>query len=130
MIQHTMQPGMTVSHVARLHGVSAKQIFKWRSQYEEGQPTAVSAGKQVVPVSELAAAAKQIPELQRLLGKRPWRRRPSQKPWSMAAPKVGFRMRPFCPGMTGNRRQPLLRRIACFIYISMGGSPLSASVQR
>nr|UMW97461.1 IS2 protein [Escherichia coli] len=26
-------PGMTVSHVARLHGINANQIFKWRKQY-------------------------------------------------------------------------------------------------
>nr|WP_229706161.1 transposase [Klebsiella pneumoniae] len=24
---------MTVSHVARLHGINANQIFKWRKQY-------------------------------------------------------------------------------------------------
>lgn len=36
LIQQTTEPCMTVSHVARLHGVNAKQIFKWRSQYEEG----------------------------------------------------------------------------------------------
>ena len=30
IIQQTMEPGMTVSHVARLHGINANQIFKWR----------------------------------------------------------------------------------------------------
>ena len=33
IIQKTMEPGMTVSHVARLHGINANQIFKWRKQY-------------------------------------------------------------------------------------------------
>ena len=33
IIQQTMEPGMTVSHVARLHGINANQIFKWRKQY-------------------------------------------------------------------------------------------------
>ncbi|ECB7261394.1 hypothetical protein E1D10_24060, partial [Salmonella enterica subsp. enterica serovar Brancaster] len=28
IIQQTMEPGMTVSHVARLHGINANQIFK------------------------------------------------------------------------------------------------------
>ena len=32
IIQQTMEPGMTVSHVARLHGINANQIFKWRKQ--------------------------------------------------------------------------------------------------
>lgn len=29
IVQETLQPGMTVSHVARLHGVNANQIFAW-----------------------------------------------------------------------------------------------------
>ena len=70
IIQQTMEPGMTVSHVARLHGINANQIFKWRRQYEDGSLTAVASGEEVVPASELAAANKQIRELQRLLGKK------------------------------------------------------------
>ncbi len=61
---------MTVSLVARQHGVAASQLFLWRKQYQEGSLTAVAAGEQVVPASELAAAMKQIKELQRLLGKK------------------------------------------------------------
>ncbi|MCN2887633.1 IS3 family transposase, partial [Escherichia coli] len=64
------EPGMTVSLVARQHGVAASQLFLWRKQYQEGSLTAVVAGEQVVPASELAAAMKQIKELQRLLGKK------------------------------------------------------------
>ncbi|WP_416053758.1 transposase, partial [Escherichia coli] len=60
------EPGMTVSLVARQHGVAASQLFLWRKQYQEGSLTAVAAGEQVVPASELAAAMKQIKELQRL----------------------------------------------------------------
>lgn len=70
IIQHTMQPGMSVSHVARLYGINANQIFKWRKQYENGSLTALKSGEDVVPASELAAANKQIRELQRLLGKK------------------------------------------------------------
>ena len=50
IVQQSFEPGMTVSLVARQHGVAA--------------------GEQVVPASELAAAMKQIKELQRLLGKK------------------------------------------------------------
>ena len=60
---------MTVSLVARQHGVAASQLCLWRKQYQEGSLTAVAAGEQVVPASELASAMKQIKELQRLLGK-------------------------------------------------------------
>lgn len=66
IIQQTMEPGMTVSHVARLHGIQPSQLF----QYLEGSLTAVAAGEEVVPASELSAANKQLRELQRLLGKK------------------------------------------------------------
>ncbi|MEK8981403.1 IS3 family transposase, partial [Escherichia coli] len=70
IVQQSFDPGMTVSLVARQHGVAASQLFLWRKQYQEGSLTAVAAGEQVVPASELAAAMKQIKELQRLLGKK------------------------------------------------------------
>jgi len=41
-----------------------------KKQYLEGNLTTVAAGEDVVPASELAAAIKQIKELQRLLGKK------------------------------------------------------------
>ncbi len=74
IVQQSFEPGMTVSLVARQHGVAASQLFLWRKQYQEGSLTAVAAGEQVVPASELAAAMKQIKELQRLLGKKRWYR--------------------------------------------------------
>ncbi|OCE02455.1 IS2 repressor TnpA [Shigella sonnei] len=61
IVQQSFEPGMTVSLVARQHGVAASQLFLWRKQYQEGSLTAAS---------ELAAAMKQIKELQRLLGKK------------------------------------------------------------
>ncbi|EJG5009240.1 IS3 family transposase [Escherichia coli] len=70
IVQQSFEPGMTVSLVARQHGVAASQLFLWRKQYQEGSLTAVAAGEHVVPASELAAAMKQIKELQRLLGKK------------------------------------------------------------
>ena len=60
IVQQSFEPGMTVSLVARQHGVAASQLFLWRKQYQEGSLTAVAAGEQVVPASELASAMKQI----------------------------------------------------------------------
>lgn len=34
IIQQTMEPGMTVSHVARLHGIQPSLLFKWKKQYQ------------------------------------------------------------------------------------------------
>ena len=73
---------MNVSHAARLHGIQPSQLFKWKKQYQEGSPTAVAAGEEAVPASELTAALKQVRELQRLLGKKTM-----EIPHSMAAPK-------------------------------------------
>jgi transposase len=70
IVQETFAPGATVSGVARRHGVNANQVFAWRKQYQEGSLTAVKAGETVVPASQLAAAMKEIKELQRLLGKK------------------------------------------------------------
>ena len=79
---------MTVSLVARQHGVAASQLFLWRKQYQEGSLTAVAAGEQVVPASELAAAMKQIKELQRLIGKKKrWKMNYLKKPLNMGVQK-------------------------------------------
>ena len=78
---------MTVSLVARQHGVAASQLFLWRKQYQEGSLTAVAAGEQVVPASELASAMKQIKELQRLLGKKTMENELLKKPLNMADKK-------------------------------------------
>ncbi|GHM54135.1 hypothetical protein ECZU51_28050 [Escherichia coli] len=54
----------------------------------EGNLTAVAAGEQVVPASELAAAMKQIKELQRLLGKKRWKMNSLKKPLNTGVQKV------------------------------------------
>ncbi|MDP9651880.1 transposase [Paraburkholderia caledonica] len=46
------------------------QLFQWRKLHQDGRLSAVSAGEEVVPASELSDALKQIKELQRLLGKK------------------------------------------------------------
>ncbi|KEY60672.1 IS2 repressor TnpA [Serratia sp. DD3] len=43
-----------MSHVVRLHGIQPSLLFKWKKQYLEGSLTAVAAGEEVVPASELA----------------------------------------------------------------------------
>ena len=70
MVQETYQPGMTLSHVARAHGVSPSLLFRWRKLAGDGSLQAVAADESVVPASEYQEAQRQIRELQRLLGKR------------------------------------------------------------
>jgi transposase len=70
IVRETFEPGASVSGVARRHQVNANQVFAWRKLYQDGSLSAVSAGEQVVPASDLVQAMKQIRELQRLLGKK------------------------------------------------------------
>ena len=66
IVEETFEPGMTVSLVARRHGVAPNQLFTW----VEGALTAAGSGEQVVPASDYRALQSQVRELQRLLGKK------------------------------------------------------------
>ena len=70
IVQETWAPGMSVSLVARQHGIAPNQLFTWRRLYVEGALSAVGAGEEVVPASEYRALQHQVRELQRLLGKK------------------------------------------------------------
>jgi transposase len=70
IVQETYAAGMSVSLVARRHGVAPNQVFNWRRLYAEGALSAVGAGEEVVPASEYKALQNQVHELQRLLGKK------------------------------------------------------------
>ncbi|WP_420876058.1 IS3 family transposase [Pseudomonas poae] len=70
MVRESLEPGQSVSVVARRNGINANQLFLWRKLYQDGSLSAVSAGESVVPASELSDALKQIRELQRMLGKK------------------------------------------------------------
>ena len=70
MVRESFEPGKSVSMVARQHGVNPNQLFGWRKLYQTGSLSAVSAGEEVVPASELSEALAQVRELQRMLGKK------------------------------------------------------------
>jgi transposase-like protein len=63
-----MEPGMSVSLVAREAGVTASQLFQWRKAYTEGSLVAVGANEPVVPASDLQDAIKRIRQLEAALG--------------------------------------------------------------
>jgi transposase len=66
--------------VARQHGVNPNQLFRWRKLYQNGSLSAVSAGEEVVPASELSDALKQIGNCSGCSARKPWRTRFSRKP--------------------------------------------------
>jgi transposase len=69
-VEETLQPGTTISLVARRHGISPSLLFRWRKLAEEGSLTAVHADESVVPISQVQALEQQVQQLQRLLGKK------------------------------------------------------------
>src|SRR5204862_7350621 len=66
IVEETFEPGMTVSLVARRHGVAANQLFTWRRLVAQGSLTAAGSGEQVVPASEYRTLQNQVRELHRL----------------------------------------------------------------
>lgn len=70
IVEEAEQPGMSISFVARKYCIHPNQLFSWRRLAHEGAFTAVRAGEEVVPLSELKELRFQVRELQRLLGKK------------------------------------------------------------
>jgi transposase len=70
LVEQTMQPGMTVSAVAREHGITPSLLFKWRQLMTEGGRVAVSVEEDVVAASRVRELESRIRELERLLGRK------------------------------------------------------------
>jgi transposase len=70
IVEESSQPGMSVSYVARKHGIAPNQLFRWRKLMSEGGKVAIEANDQVVGASEVRALKKRIRDLERLLGKK------------------------------------------------------------
>ena len=70
LVAETYEPGMSVSLVARRHGIAPNQLFTWRRLANQGALTATRAEEEVVPASDYRALQNQIRELHRLLGKK------------------------------------------------------------
>ena len=70
IVAETHEPGVTVSLVARRHGVAPNQVFSWRRLAAQGALTAAGAEEEVVPASDYRALQIQLRDAQRLLGKK------------------------------------------------------------
>jgi transposase-like protein len=53
VVNETLQPGMSISYVARRHGLSPSLVFRWRRLMSEGGKEAVRADEDVVAASEV-----------------------------------------------------------------------------
>jgi len=70
VLQEATQPGMTISYVARRHGIAPSLVFGWRRRMTEGGKEAIRADDAVVAKAEVRALEKRIQELERVLGKK------------------------------------------------------------
>jgi transposase len=66
----TMQPGSSVSSVARQYGISPSLLFKWKRLMQDGGVTAVEANDQVVSVSDYNSLLKKVKQLEQMLGRK------------------------------------------------------------
>jgi len=94
IVQETYASGLSVSLVARRHGIAPNQLFTWRRLYASGALSAVGAGEEVVAASEYRALQHQVRELQRLLGKKTLENEILREALDLAQPKKGCCARP------------------------------------
>lgn len=70
LVEETMQPGMSVSMVARQAGIAPSMLFNWRRRMLEGGFEAVQADEPVVGQTHVRDLEKRVRELERLLGRK------------------------------------------------------------
>jgi transposase len=70
VLAEAAQPGMSISYIARRHGISPSLLFGWRRRMSEGGKEAVRVDDEVVGSAEVRALEKRIRELERVLGKK------------------------------------------------------------
>jgi transposase len=70
VVAETMQPGMSISYVARRHGLSPSLVFRWRRLMTEGGQEAVRADDDVVSAGDARRLEERVRELERLLGRK------------------------------------------------------------
>jgi len=102
----TYEPGMSVSLVARQHGVAASQLFNWRKLDREGALIAVGAGESVVPASELATARAADRPTPAAAGKRAMENEILRRQSSLLGTESGLRAHPCRPGTTNEDGLP------------------------
>ncbi|MEM1389673.1 MAG: transposase, partial [Pseudomonadota bacterium] len=69
IIEESLEPGETVSSVARRNGVAPNLLYRWRRLMNEGGVAAVGSDEPVVGSSEVKKLEDKVRELERLLGR-------------------------------------------------------------
>jgi transposase len=70
LVEEAVQPGMSVSFIARRAGIAPSQLFAWKRRMAEGGHAAVQADEDVVGASKVRDLERKVRELERLLGRK------------------------------------------------------------
>src|SRR5437763_4266213 len=105
VVAETMQPGMSVSYVARRHGLSPSLVFRWRQLMSEGGKEAVRADDEVVAASEVSRLEEWVRELERLLGRKTMEVEILKEALDLARAKKPI----FAVALAASRRYPVRR---------------------
>ena len=100
LVEEAMQPGMSVSFVARRAGISPSQLFAWKRRMLEGGQVAVEADEDVVGASQVRDLEKKVRELERLLGRKTMENEILKEALALARPK-----KPTSPPVSWNPRK-------------------------
>jgi transposase len=87
LVEEAMQPGMSVSYVARRAGISPSQLFAWKRRMLEGGHAAVEADEDVVGTSRVRELEKRVRDLERMLGKKTMEAEILKEALDLARPK-------------------------------------------
>ena len=70
LVEEAMQPGSSVSFVARRYGLSPSLLFRWKRRMVEGGREAVQADEDVVGTSRVRELERRVRDLERMLGRK------------------------------------------------------------
>src|SRR5437763_12371137 len=87
LVEEPMQPGLSVSYVARRAGIAPSQLFAWKRRMLEGGATAVQADEDVVGASRVRDLEKRVRDLERMLGRKTMETEILKEALELASPK-------------------------------------------
>jgi transposase len=87
LVEEAMQPGSSVSRVARRASVSRSLLFGWKRRMLEGGTTAVRADDDVVAAARVRELEKRVRDLERMLGRKTLETEILKEALDLASPK-------------------------------------------
>ena len=87
MVEEALQPGLSVSYVARRAGIAPSQLFAWKQRMLEGGTAAVQADEDVVGASRVRELEKRVRDLERMLGRKTMEAEILKEAFDLANPK-------------------------------------------